>query len=140
MLSSRLFRNTGIRFTPTFRSLDTLCRSFPTSMSFQHRLGSHFKFSISSVQSQTVEGDALRSTTGTIKSPSPSFSAPTNSSQSSTTSHHTHRGQIDPPEPRLSLTFTCTASNCSTRSSHTFTKRAYEKGVVLVECPGCKNR
>ena len=43
-------------------------------------------------------------------------------------------------EPRLSLTFTCTAGNCSTRSTHQFTKRAYEKGIVLIECPGCKTR
>ena len=43
-------------------------------------------------------------------------------------------------ERRLSLTFTCTAGTCSTRSTHQFTKRAYEKGVVLIECPGCKTR
>ncbi|KAH9072266.1 hypothetical protein EDB83DRAFT_2361961 [Lactarius deliciosus] len=43
-------------------------------------------------------------------------------------------------EPRLSLTFTCTAANCDTRSSHQFTKRSYEKGIVLIECPGCKKR
>ncbi|KAF8488839.1 DNL zinc finger-domain-containing protein [Russula emetica] len=43
-------------------------------------------------------------------------------------------------EPRLSLTFTCTAGSCSTRSTHQFTKRAYEKGIVLIECPGCKTR
>ncbi len=43
-------------------------------------------------------------------------------------------------EPRLSLTFTCTAGTCSTRSTHQFTKRAYEKGIVLIECPGCKTR
>jgi len=46
-----------------------------------------------------------------------------------------------PAEPRLSLTFTCTVHSCNgTRSSHSFTKRAYEKGVVLVECPGCRTR
>jgi len=48
------------------------------------------------------------------------------------------RSDVD--EPRLSLTFTCTAGNCSTRSTHQFTKRAYEKGIVLIECPGCKTR
>ncbi|KAH9967413.1 DNL zinc finger-domain-containing protein [Russula dissimulans] len=42
--------------------------------------------------------------------------------------------------PRLSLTFTCTAGTCTTRSTHQFTKRAYEKGIVLIECPGCKTR
>ncbi|KZP01903.1 zf-DNL-domain-containing protein, partial [Calocera viscosa TUFC12733] len=44
-------------------------------------------------------------------------------------------------EPRLSLTFTCTAPGCNGhRSSHTFTKRSYDQGVVLVECPECHNR
>jgi len=43
-------------------------------------------------------------------------------------------------EPRLSLTFTCTVTDCGTRSSHQFTRRSYEKGIVIVECPGCKNR
>ncbi|QRW17154.1 hypothetical protein RhiXN_05156 [Rhizoctonia solani] len=46
----------------------------------------------------------------------------------------------NPEEPRLSLTFTCTVANCGHRSSHTFTKRAYTKGIVIVQCPGCKNR
>ncbi|KAG6828734.1 hypothetical protein H0H92_006922 [Tricholoma furcatifolium] len=43
-------------------------------------------------------------------------------------------------EPRLSMTFTCTADGCNHRSTHEFTKRAYQRGIVLVECPGCKNR
>ncbi|ETW79151.1 hypothetical protein HETIRDRAFT_244395, partial [Heterobasidion irregulare TC 32-1] len=43
-------------------------------------------------------------------------------------------------EPRLSLTFTCTVTDCGERSTHQFTKRSYEKGIVLIECPGCKNR
>ncbi|KAH9840028.1 DNL zinc finger-domain-containing protein [Rhodofomes roseus] len=43
-------------------------------------------------------------------------------------------------EPRLSLTFTCTVPACDTRSSHMFTKRSYERGIVIVQCSGCKNR
>ncbi|KAF9448934.1 zf-DNL-domain-containing protein, partial [Macrolepiota fuliginosa MF-IS2] len=43
-------------------------------------------------------------------------------------------------EPKLSITFTCTVENCGERSTHEFTKHAYEKGIVLVQCPGCKNR
>jgi len=42
--------------------------------------------------------------------------------------------------PRLQLTFTCTVENCLERSTHEFTKRAYETGIVLVTCPKCKNR
>ncbi|KAH9935989.1 DNL zinc finger-domain-containing protein [Epithele typhae] len=44
------------------------------------------------------------------------------------------------PEPRLSISFTCTVEGCSHRSTHEFTKRSYTKGIVMVECPGCKNR
>ena len=47
---------------------------------------------------------------------------------------------LEQMEPKLSLTFTCTVSDCGERSTHQFTKRAYQKGVVLVQCPGCKNR
>lgn len=43
-------------------------------------------------------------------------------------------------EPRLQLSFTCTVPDCNTRSTHEFTKQAYQNGVVLVQCPGCKNR
>ena len=43
-------------------------------------------------------------------------------------------------EPRLSLTFTCTVADCGTRSTHEFTKRSYQKGIVIVQCPGCENR
>lgn len=38
------------------------------------------------------------------------------------------------------MTFTCTADACGHRSSHEFTKRSYTKGIVLVQCPSCKNR
>ncbi|WVW85619.1 hypothetical protein I302_107657 [Kwoniella bestiolae CBS 10118] len=46
-------------------------------------------------------------------------------------------GQI---EPRLQMTFTCTANDCGHRSTHEFSKRAYTKGLVLVQCPECKSR
>ncbi|EIN03912.1 zf-DNL-domain-containing protein [Punctularia strigosozonata HHB-11173 SS5] len=43
-------------------------------------------------------------------------------------------------EQRLQITFTCTVTDCGTRSSHEFTKRSYERGIVIVQCPGCQNR
>ncbi|WFD23594.1 hypothetical protein MEQU1_002288 [Malassezia equina] len=43
-------------------------------------------------------------------------------------------------QPRLQLTFTCTVPSCHTRSTHEFNKRSYTHGIVIVECPGCKNR
>lgn len=41
-------------------------------------------------------------------------------------------------QPQLMIAFTC--NKCDTRSSHTFSKQAYQKGTVLIQCPGCKNR
>ncbi|GAA5981312.1 hypothetical protein JCM11641_005641 [Rhodosporidiobolus odoratus] len=64
-------------------------------------------------------------------------------------------GQIDPLDRRLEITFTCTAQvplnpeqkehgaparDCGHRSSHEFSRRSYEKGVVIVQCPECENR
>jgi hypothetical protein len=31
-------------------------------------------------------------------------------------------------------------SICGYRSTHEFSRISYEKGIVLIECPGCKNR
>ncbi|CAK7897539.1 mitochondrial protein import protein Zim17p [[Candida] anglica] len=41
-------------------------------------------------------------------------------------------------DPQYMIAFTC--KKCDTRSSHTFSKQAYHKGTVLIQCPGCKNR
>ncbi|KIK93693.1 hypothetical protein PAXRUDRAFT_828706 [Paxillus rubicundulus Ve08.2h10] len=48
--------------------------------------------------------------------------------------------KFDPSEPRLAIAFTCTADACNHRSAHTFTKRSYERGIVIIQCPSCKNR
>lgn len=40
----------------------------------------------------------------------------------------------------MAIAFTCTAGDCGHRQSHTFTKRAYTKGIVIVTCESCKNR
>jgi len=62
----------------------------------------------------------------------------------STSSRHPELPPQNPPqpklEPRLSLTFTCAVDGCGQRTSHQFTKRAYERGLVIIQCPHCKNR
>lgn len=39
---------------------------------------------------------------------------------------------------RLAIIFTCRV--CSQRQTKTFSKKAYETGIVIIECEGCKNR
>ena len=43
-------------------------------------------------------------------------------------------------EQRLAITFTCSVDQCGHRSTHEFSKRSYTNGIVIVQCPGCKNR
>ncbi|XP_052788990.1 uncharacterized protein LOC128223706 [Mya arenaria] len=43
----------------------------------------------------------------------------------------------EPMEIRKFISYKCKV--CDTRNSHTFSKKAYEEGVVIVTCEGCKN-
>lgn len=62
------------------------------------------------------------------------------------TSSLSYYNQTPPLEPqkdvdrRLQMTFTCTADDCGHRSTHEFSARAYQSGIVLLTCPSCKNR
>ncbi|KAG6839994.1 hypothetical protein C0991_009724 [Blastosporella zonata] len=135
MLPSRLFRNTGI--PPVLRSLLTPHPSLPATVAVQLR----FRLGV-------IAGtNAYSTATPPSSSPPSSSTASTSSSSSNTTNTPstaaattTSQPLPEKLEPRLSMTFTCTAENCSERSTHQFTKRAYERGIVLVQCPGCKNR
>jgi hypothetical protein len=49
-------------------------------------------------------------------------------------------GVIKVDEPRKSISFNCGVEDCGVRQTHEFTKRSYERGIVIVQCPGCKNR
>eukprot|EP00184_Porphyridium_aerugineum_P001134 CAMPEP_0184694888 /NCGR_PEP_ID=MMETSP0313-20130426/2703_1 /TAXON_ID=2792 /ORGANISM="Porphyridium aerugineum, Strain SAG 1380-2" /LENGTH=173 /DNA_ID=CAMNT_0027153249 /DNA_START=218 /DNA_END=739 /DNA_ORIENTATION=+ len=38
------------------------------------------------------------------------------------------------------VAFTCDVSGCNTRIARRIKKKSYDSGVVLIECPKCKNR
>ncbi|CDS07381.1 hypothetical protein LRAMOSA01330 [Lichtheimia ramosa] len=48
------------------------------------------------------------------------------------------KDQVVDPKQQMLIGFTCEV--CKERSHHVMSKLAYTKGVVLIECPGCKNR
>jgi mitochondrial protein import protein ZIM17 len=95
--------------------------SFSTSST---RLNTHASPSLSPPSSSNPISISTKETTTTSSLPAKTSSIPL----------------LEQIEPKISLTFTCTVSGCGERSTHQFTRRAYEKGIVLVQCPGCKNR
>lgn len=144
MLPSRLFRNTGI--PPALRSLVTPHPNLPSSVAVQLR----FRIAVDPRSISNAYGrlgrnpafstSASRSSASSPSNEDPSIitSPPTSSLASTTTT--TAQALPEKMVPKLSITFTCTVSGCGERSTHQFTKHAYEKGIVLVQCPGCKNR
>ncbi|KAK0444832.1 DNL zinc finger-domain-containing protein [Armillaria borealis] len=118
MLPSRLFRNTGI--PPPLRSLLVPHASLPANVKVMFRL--------------RLGGSRLQMASPFLNSRH--YSTPITSSTETVTSQKLPEAM----ESRLSMTFTCTVKDCGTRSSHEFSKRAYTKGIVIVQCPGCENR
>lgn len=51
---------------------------------------------------------------------------------------HLCSSSSDPPPLKFHMVFTC--AKCETRAVKSFTKNAYEKGVVIITCPGCESR
>lgn len=48
-------------------------------------------------------------------------------------------GQIDfSSSPKMVMIFTC--SICETRAAKAFSKASYERGIVIVDCPGCHKK
>ncbi|KIM44783.1 hypothetical protein M413DRAFT_442745 [Hebeloma cylindrosporum] len=145
MLPSRLFRNTGI--PPALRSLVTPHPNLPSTIAVQLR----FRIAVASRSISNAHGtlgrnpsfstSPSRSNASSPAKENPSIiSSPPTSSLESTTTTTTSQALPEKMVPKLSITFTCTVPDCGERSTHQFTKQAYEKGIVLVQCPGCKNR
>ncbi|KAF9459306.1 DNL zinc finger-domain-containing protein [Collybia nuda] len=139
MLPSRLFRNTGL--PPALRSLITPRASLPPTISVQLRLRLGVFNPEAAYSTAPPSSSTSASASSTPTTPQPSTPLPSPSSQSSSSPTVTGPQPLgEPIEPRLSMSFTCTVKDCGERSTHQFTKRAYERGIVLVQCPGCKNR
>jgi mitochondrial protein import protein ZIM17 len=66
----------------------------------------------------------------------PNTEIPTFESQEESAPQKNVIGRI--AEPYKTLVFTCKV--CNTRSARTFSSRAYNEGVVVVECDGCGNK
>ena len=89
---------------------------------------------------RALSASPIRSHNTSSKPPGTNERLPQSPDASESTSEVQTHLSFQMPEPRLSLTFTCTVEACHTRSTHQFTRRSYEKGIVIVQCPGCKNR
>ncbi|KAF8834883.1 zf-DNL-domain-containing protein [Paxillus ammoniavirescens] len=121
MLPSRLFSNVGL--APVLRS------------AVAHRL-----LPIASASAQaTLRLRPLRANSSAAGSPN-SQQEFSKASVAPQTPEASNQIKFDPSEPRLAIAFTCTANACNHRSAHTFTKRSYERGIVIIQCPSCKNR
>lgn len=143
-------------FKPISGLLRITTRSSSTSTRFQSRLPSITTISSRPFLTSLPQFEP--------SSPHPALPSPPPSLTNSTTTDpnapiRTPIGQI---QRRLQITFTCTATldaevvegqeevadlaegvgetTCGHRSTHEFSKRSYDHGIVLIECPGCKNR
>lgn len=103
------------------RSLKVANELYMNPLSYQHQLRQHsYRFLINK---DIIRSYTLKANTDTVES---------NAQDDKDTKH-----SIGKLEARLMIQFTC--KKCSTRNSKTMSKLAYEKGVVIIRCDGCKN-
>lgn len=129
MLPCRLFRSTGL----PLRSLVTVTPK--PALHSSHKI--HFYFYLDGVAPAFRSRYSTTTPNATSSSTNPDTGKETTQGTEEYTVLKQALGKI---EPKLSITFTCTVEGCGERSTHQFTRHSYEKGIVLVQCPGCKNR
>lgn len=137
MLPSLFFKFKNVGIPPPLRSLLIIHPSLSPNIAVQLRFRLRIAARPLLTSSSNQHSGSRQLHTSTNWSSEAASSVPSSSSLSPSSAEV---NAMDTQEPRLQLTFTCTAPNCSERSTHSFTKRAYESGIVLVTCPGCKNR
>ncbi|KAK7468405.1 hypothetical protein VKT23_002920 [Stygiomarasmius scandens] len=128
--ASSVLRNSRISSSNTFKSCQINSRTAFASQRFRSTSGTLGALRAHS----TLPAAGKHQETSSTASSSSSSSAP------EITLDVSSQEPVKIIEPRLQMTFTCTVPDCGTRSTHEFTKRAYERGIVLVQCPGCQNR
>lgn len=113
------------------RNTSTLCKRCTNNL-FNHYPKS------TTIQRQFKHDDAKKKLLGTQKLQHEAFEyhekQPHQQPESTTSNVEDANKAI---EPRLGIMFTC--NKCQTRSFKTFSKHSYEKGVVIVDCDGCKS-
>ena len=138
MLPSRLFKFKNMGIPPPLRSLivihPSLSPSIAVQLRFRLRVAARPLVTYSTASSSPRERRARRLHTTPNRTQEACASA--NVASASTAEN----ALPEQKEPRLQLTFTCTVPSCHERSTHDFTKRAYERGIVIVTCPKCENR
>lgn len=114
------------------KNISRRCALYPVARPF---IAAHTRHRLASIRAI-----ASSSTAGRNQPPSQYGEEVTKPSVANQPLASSEQDPVEPPEPRLLIAFTCTVENCNHRSAHSFTKRAYAHGIVIIQCPSCKNR
>jgi len=132
---------TGFGWTPATRSGVNNARFYASSQPLR-AIAAHVPMCVSPIDFCSYGAPQIRTLAGTHRLLS---SLPNEGNGSGLTSQSTDSALDHEKIPgakhggaKLAIMYTCTV--CDTRSAKVFTKQAYEKGVVIVRCPGCDNQ